>query len=123
MEKPIIVVVEDDHFIREVFTDVLEGEGYLVQAYANGKEAMEGLKRESHPSLILLDWMMPIMSGGEFLQAKGQEQGEKKVPVVVVSAVASDLRRLPEVRAYVRKPVDLDQLLNTVRTICDENVA
>lgn len=115
-ENCLVVLVEDDDAIRSTFAEVLQSEGYDVLAFANGREALEGLDRR--PCLILLDWMMPEMNGEQFLQARASSSPAGESPVVVVSAVAHWIRKIPGVSALVNKPVDIDGLLQIVRCHC-----
>jgi CheY-like chemotaxis protein len=122
MNCPAIVIIEDDQDIRESIKDVLEAEGYAVAAFSNGKEAIEKLSACSDPCLILLDIMMPVMNGWEFLQAR-KALGDTivAIPVYIVSANATpeDVRR-SNVEGYIKKPVDLDILLRIVHGHCGE---
>jgi DNA-binding response OmpR family regulator len=114
LDQNLVVLVDDDDAIREAFTEVLESEGYDVRAYRDGREAIEGLGDDSGPCLILLDWMMPVMNGEQFLEARGTSLRE--TPVVVVSAISRLLARgVPGVAELVEKPIDIDVLLNVVR--------
>lgn len=118
-----IVVVEDDADIREALVDLLEAEGYSVNAFENGKKALEGLRHAAHPCLILLDLMMPEMNGLEFLRAR-QNQDSEIIPTYVVSAVANaDVLRARDVVGYLRKPVDLHRLLKVVENHCRQPAA
>ena len=67
MSSPRILIVEDDASIRELYKEVLEGEGFEVESCVNGKEALLSLAGQEDPCLILLDMMMPIMDGREFM--------------------------------------------------------
>ena len=119
MNGALIVVIEDDECIRSSIAEILEMEGYRVQAYANGLEAMRGLQHDGQPCLILLDWMMPIMGGEAFLKAR-EHMGDTyvQIPVIVLSAVADRARHAPGVRTCMSKPVDLDRLLSAVGEHC-----
>ena len=119
MNGPLIVVVEDDECIRNSIADVLTFEGYRVLTYANGKEARDGLKKTPDPCLILLDWMMPIMGGEEFLQERGQ-LGDTflQIPIIVLSAVSERAKGRPGVTICLGKPVDLNRLLEAVEQHC-----
>ncbi|MEW6056606.1 MAG: response regulator [Bdellovibrionota bacterium] len=115
-----IVVIEDDDAIRETVKEVLNSEGYSVVAFKNGKEAIEQLANCSKPCLILLDLMMPVMDGWEFLEArKNINDYIMAIPVVIVSAVVDKIKNSQGVKAYIKKPVDLDVLLSVVRNHCD----
>ena len=111
----LVVLVDDDDSIREAFTEVLESEGYDVRGYRDGREAIEALvDNKPGPCLILLDWMMPVMNGEEFLEARGSALRE--TPVVVVSAIARHLTcGVPGVAELVEKPIDIEVLINLVR--------
>lgn len=120
MRCPNVVIIEDDADIRDSIQFVLESEGYQVAAFANGKEAIEGLKDCYEPCLILLDIMMPVMDGWEFLKARNT-LGDTIVatPVYIVSAVASDDEALKAgAKGYIKKPVDIQLLLQVVDKIC-----
>jgi two-component system chemotaxis response regulator CheY len=113
------VVIEDDEAIRESMFDLLSMEGYTVLGFSNGQEAMNGLDALTNPCLILLDWMMPVMDGAEFLQARQSLQGPaKSAPVIVVSAVAGKIADAPTASGFLRKPLDLDVLLDIVAKHC-----
>src|SRR5689334_8429349 len=77
-----ILVVEDDQDIREALMSVLEDEGYTVLGAANGLDGLEVLARISRPCMILLDLMMPVMSGAEFLSQMRRDDILAPVPVV-----------------------------------------
>lgn len=111
-----ILVVEDDEDIRESIAEVLDIAGYRTLVAANGREALATLRTKPHPALILLDLTMPIMSGWEFRAAQLGDPLLARIPVVLLSAVASPERRVIELRAnaFLRKPVSLERLLAVV---------
>lgn len=110
------MVVEDDEDIRDSVRDILEGEGYLVCTAANGQEALAVLLRSARPCLILLDLMMPVMNGQQFLARLRLLPGLTDIPVVVVSAISS---AAPAAEDFIRKPFDADVLINAVKKYCD----
>lgn len=113
-----ILIVEDDVDIRDTLQEVLQSEGYNVHTTINGLEALNWLRsNEQLPCIVLLDLMMPVMNGWQFLDAARADPVLSKVPVVVVSAVA-DLRSVPTGVHYVRKPINFENLLGVVRTYC-----
>ena len=110
-----VLLVEDDPDIRETVRDLLVDEGFTVQTAINGKHGIEVLEKIGQPCLILLDMMMPVLDGAGFLAAlRGRPFGN--IPVVVVSAVAS--RSEPGTVGFIRKPLDLDVLLEVVHQYC-----
>jgi CheY-like chemotaxis protein len=102
-------VVDDDQAIREVIAEVLRDEGYEVVCAENGIQALDALRRDHRPNLVLLDLMMPVMSGWEVLEELQADDQLSRIPVVVVSAMHA-----PGVREHLAKPIDLDRLLATV---------
>ena len=82
-----ILVVDDDHEIRESIADVLADDGYRVAQAENGRFALDHLlSGDAPPDLILLDLMMPVMSGGEFVLEVAKHPKLRTVPIVVISA-------------------------------------
>jgi CheY-like chemotaxis protein len=99
-------------------TAVLEEEGYDVRSAVNGAEALIEVRRW-HPDLMLLDLMMPVMTGWDVLEAIGKIQRLETLSVVVFSA-ADDTRSTRRItRPLLRKPIDLDLLLEMVERLCD----
>lgn len=117
-----ILVIEDDPDIAESLSDVLESEGYLVVTAANGVEGLQCLRDIGEPCLILLDLMMPVMSGGEFLAVLRRHEKFASVPVVVVSAWPKEAMQVrAQSQGFVKKPVALDSLLDTATRFCSVN--
>jgi CheY-like chemotaxis protein len=115
-----ILVVEDDQDIREGLVDALTTEGYTVFSASNGKEGVELLKTVEQPCLVLLDLMMPVMNGFEFLQVKRGDVTIAPTPVIVVSAVV-DEAKATGANGFLKKPIDLDILMAVVRQYCGES--
>jgi CheY-like chemotaxis protein len=113
-----ILVVEDSDDIRELVCTTLRRAGYTVQEAENGATALALIEEMPEPPcLVLLDLMMPVMSGAQLL-TKLQESGRlATLPVIVTSAVA-DRQQPAGARAYVRKPVSDTLLLQLVREFC-----
>lgn len=116
-ERCSILIVEDDPSIREALKLFLELEGYRVLEAANGQAALEVLSSMPPPRLVLLDLMMPIMDGYEFLGARARNSAFSAIPVVVVSAFVERVAELP-IQGYVAKPIDFDHLLALVSRFC-----
>ena len=112
-----VVVVEDDPDIRESIREMLEFEGYPVVAFENGKEALERLHESPNPGLIILDLMMPVMNGVQFLRARQSDESLAEIPCFVVSAVGGAKELLREgAQGFLQKPVDAGAILDVVRT-------
>jgi CheY-like chemotaxis protein len=118
-----ILVVDDDNIIRETVAEALELDGFDVETARNGAEALD-LVRERPPSGIVLDLMMPIMTGWQFLERCRAKQLCEGVPVVVMSAYSN----LPAeagklgVKGCIAKPFDLDVLLGAIGRAVDSSL-
>jgi CheY-like chemotaxis protein len=112
-----ILVIEDNKEIQDSLKMALEVEGYNVFIADNGKEALDKLEKIPTPCMILLDLMMPVMNGWEFVDAISKDLMLSTIPVVVVSAFG-DKKGTPKTDGYIQKPIDLDALLNTVSKHC-----
>lgn len=112
-----ILVVEDNKEIQDSLKQALEVEWYKVYTADNGKEGMNQLSMMPTPCLILLDLMMPIMNGWEFVDEINKNLMFSSIPIVVVSAFA-EKSGSPKIHGYIQKPIDLDALLNSVSKHC-----
>jgi CheY-like chemotaxis protein len=114
-----ILVVEDDAAIREVLTEILELDGYLVDAASNGDEGIKALEQNPLPDLILLDLMMPVKDGFAFRNEQVANPQWATIPVIVLSANANLEARLDQMGSgklpFLKKPVDLDTILYSIR--------
>jgi CheY-like chemotaxis protein len=109
-----ILVVEDDPGIRESLVECLETEGFEVQPAANGAEGLARL-RTRRPNLVVLDLVMPVMNGAEFLDAVARDAALRDVPVLLMTAaMPSPGESLPRATAYLSKPFELGELLDAV---------
>jgi CheY-like chemotaxis protein len=110
-----VLLVEDDRDIREAVSAVLEAEGYTVLLAGNGEEALAILER-GQPCVVLLDLMMPVMNGWDFMEEVRKSRRLDDLPVVVVSAYSE--RKAEGVRRVLKKPLDVNQLLAAVADYC-----
>lgn len=124
METPkTLLVVEDESDIREIFKLILEADGYRVETAANGQEALNCLKILPPPNLILLDLMMPVMNGWEFLQMRESMPQLKEIPIVVISAFLDKLQPggvLDGAAGFLRKPFDINAVLEMIKKCCTQ---
>src|SRR5690606_24763924 len=109
----LVLIVEDEYGNAEILQLLLEAEGYRVAVTSNGKQALDMLRDGEKPALILSDFMMPIMNGGEFGQAVRQDEKLDQVPFVFMSATSEDVvqRVFKDYDAFLVKPVQIDPLL------------
>lgn len=119
-ERACILIVDDDHDFREVLEELLQDEGYRTSAAANGQEALDHLRQGELPCIILLDLMMPGLSGWEFREQQRQDARLAGIPVAVITGVRNTLDRVAalDAVAYFQKPIDLPVLLATVSRHC-----
>jgi CheY-like chemotaxis protein len=115
-QKPTILIVEDEPEIRNVMQESLESIGLNILTAANGQEALVKLGNNAEVSLILLDLMMPVMNGWQFLSAIEKNSLFNKIPILVVT-VFSDQAKDLKVRGVLKKPFDLNDLLRQVTDI------
>lgn len=114
MSKKKIIVIEDDPNIREVLKLALDFEGYEVVTAQNGKEGLETLDKHPNIGLILLDLMMPIMNGWEFVDELKNKKKFDNVPIIVVSAYSERAKSI-DCTDFVLKPLELQTLLESVK--------
>ncbi|MEZ5770874.1 two-component system phosphate regulon response regulator PhoB [Defluviimonas denitrificans] len=119
MQTPSVLVVEDEPAQREILAYNLEAEGFRVQQADNGEEALLIVAEET-PDLIVLDWMLPNVSGIEVCRRLKSRAETKAVPIIMLSARSeeTDLVRGLETGAddYMVKPYSVAELMARVRT-------
>lgn len=98
--------------------ELLEEEQYRVIAVANGAEALETLRGDTLPNVILLDVSMPVMDGFDFLRFRNDDPQLAAVPVVLVTNAKPHERPTIGVSDVVRKPIDIDEILFAIKRYC-----
>jgi len=112
-----VLVVDDDPSIRRMIMAALRREGYGFSEAANGKEALEAMRRD-RPDVVILDLMMPIVSGWDVLRERASDPELLAIPVIVVSANrSSELASAMDkgICAFLPKPFDIVALSSLVR--------
>jgi len=110
-----VLVVDDEYEIAEVVGTVLSSRGYEVALALNGKLALAALA-DQRPDLILLDVMMPVMTGIEVLRTVKATEEHRAIPVVMMSAVGDGVLSSEDeslTAGYLRKPFTFDELMAT----------
>ena len=118
MDRNIVLVVDDDPNIRKMIVAALKRDGYSFLEAPNGREALD-LMRAEHPDVVVLDLMMPVLSGWDVLRERADDEELMQIPVIIVSA-----NRDPEVAtavsqgicAFLPKPFDIGALSALVRS-------
>jgi DNA-binding response OmpR family regulator len=112
-----ILVVDDERTLRETLADSLEAEGFSVFQAADGREAIEQFRRH-HPDLILLDLMLPELSGTEVCRIVRAESG---VPILMLTAKSAEVDKVVGLELgaddYVTKPFSFRELLARIRAL------
>ena len=111
-----VLVVEDDHDVRVAVRNTLEDEGYRVLSVTDGRHALELIEHSAPPDLILLDLMLPVMDGWEFVERVRADARWSAIPIVAMSAYD---RQPPEgIVAFLKKPVRLEALTHLAERFC-----
>ncbi|WP_373356934.1 phosphate regulon transcriptional regulator PhoB [Pseudoroseicyclus sp. CXY001] len=118
-QPPLVLVVEDEPAQREVLSYNLEAEGFRTFSAADGEEALT-LVSEELPDVIVLDWMLPSVSGIEICRRLKARAETRNVPIIMLSARSEEVDRVRGLETgaddYVVKPYSLSELLARVRT-------
>ncbi len=118
-----ILVADDNKDIRDTLVEALLDEGYQVIGARDGKDALEKLESMPAPTLILLDLMMPVMSGWEFLDAQKKNVKFASHQVVTISAVnpTKTLEKSEplDVASSLQKPISFGSLWEKVQEYCE----
>lgn len=117
-EQPSVLLVEDEPAQREVLAYNLEAEGFRVMQAADGEEAME-IVADTPPDVIVLDWMMPNVSGIEVCRRLKGRAETRSIPVIMLSARSEEIDRIRGLETgaddYVVKPYSVAELMARVR--------
>ena len=112
MGRPKILIVEDNADVRRLYAIGLNQRGFEVKLAANGAEAVERITSGERPDVILLDWLMPLMDGGEVLSRLSDEV-DAALQVIVISGQPSPPPESLDKRivCWLTKPVSIDDLV------------
>lgn len=111
-----ILIVDDEFGLAEMSAELLSYLGYSVSTAINGRIALDSI-RQAAPDLILLDVMMPIMSGIEVLHALQADERHRDIPVILMSAAGAEVvpdELRPLIAGFLQKPFTFDELKNAV---------
>src|SRR5215216_6778586 len=116
---PLVLLVEDDAAVRSTLAAILHDEGCDIIIAPNGFDALVALEQHE-PDIIVLDWMMPVLDGQNFLQALRSEY-RRSTPVLVISAGRVNEQTALQAGAdgYLRKPFDIDELMRILHELVD----
>lgn len=118
-DQPHVLVVEDEPAQREILVYNLEAEGFAVSRSDNGEDALI-LIQEDMPDVIVLDWMMPRLSGIEVCRRLKSRAETRNIPIIMLSAKSEDIDRVRGLETgaddYVIKPYSVIELMARVRS-------
>jgi two-component system phosphate regulon response regulator PhoB len=119
-QKISVLVVEDDAAIATMLRYNLEKEGFAVNATASGQEALDDIKSRA-PDLILLDWMLPDLSGVELCRRLRADDTTRGVPIIMLTARGEESDRVQGLDAgaddYIIKPFSPKELIARIRAV------
>jgi CheY-like chemotaxis protein len=116
-----LLVVDDDDDIREALSSIIREAGYSVDEAAHGRAALDYLRSSPNlPCIVLLDLMMPVMNGWDFIGEISRDPNLRSIPVVLVTADARGASTDPRTRdlPVILKPLDLGNLMSMVQQYC-----
>ena len=116
-----ILIVEDEVAVREVLVEALTDEGFRTVAARDGADAVDRLQEGVRPCLIVLDLMMPRMSGWEFAAWLTEQEGDlASIPFIVVTAhgAGHETEAVGRAAAFLPKPIRLAELIDVVGRHC-----
>jgi CheY-like chemotaxis protein len=114
-DEKLVLLVDDDSFVRQSMSELLEARGCSVLQAENGQEALDVLKKAPRfPCLVVLDLAMPVMDGRRFLKLRAQDPILRDIPVLVVSGNMQSGEPLEGIDAYLCKPVNVECLIDII---------
>lgn len=113
-----ILLVDDEYDIQEIVAEILEDAGYRVLVAKNGREALERLEKDK-VDLIILDIMMPIMSGPEVVKELRRRYGEDSLPPILMISAGTEGRAVARELGcdFLVKPFDVNEILDEARRL------
>ena len=123
-----VVIVEDDTFLVRAYEVMLSSQGFNVTVVSNGQEVLEKLKTGEKPAVVLLDLMLPKLSGFEVLEQMQQDPKMREIPVIVLSNLGQpdDIDRAKALGAkdyFVKADTPLEKVVQVIRKYTDNPVA
>jgi CheY-like chemotaxis protein len=117
MSRPRVLIVEDDSDMRRLYALALNQRGFEVKLAANGAEAVERILGGERPDVILLDWLLPLMDGGEVLTRLAEDGGSASIPIIVISGQPCPPEDTldPRIQCWMTKPVSIDDLVSEIQ--------
>lgn len=126
MQLKSVLIIDDDEDIRDTISQALELEGYTVHSAIHGQDGLKVLESlaaaADYPGMIILDLMMPVMDGSQFLEFvhANKKDSFAKIPIILASAKGNheDHQQAKLASEILKKPLDLDELYAVVKKYC-----
>lgn len=115
---PHVLIVDDDAELRRLYSTHLRESGMVVTQAPTGRRGLEAA-RAFHPDVVVTDYSMPGMDGGELSRRLRQDDRTSDIPIIAVSGDASRIRSAADV--VLPKPCDPDRLLHVIEDVLDRN--
>jgi CheY-like chemotaxis protein len=112
-----VLIIEDDAWMSELLEMFLKSRGFEVQIAQNGFEALEHLSFGTRPKALILDLVMPVMDGVQFLKIKNANPLWETIPTVVASA-SEEIQCQSQAERFLKKPLDLELLCRALENYC-----
>ena len=111
-----ILIVEDNADVRRLYAIGLNQRGFEVKLAANGAEAVDRIQSGEKPDVILLDWLMPLMDGGEVMSKLAADSATAQIPVIVISGQSAPDALDRRIQCWLVKPVSIDDLVHHIQS-------
>jgi len=121
----IIIIIDDSLICLKSIGNVVRKLGYEVASFSNALDALVELKNNPDTDLVITDYMMPEMSGREFIEEIKKDGDLKHVPIILCSGITNtdEVRDLLSSKVqFILKPVNVEKLKTTIETFIDNNV-
>src|ERR1700733_2273639 len=120
LPRPLVLVVEDEAAVATMLRYNLEKQGYRVSEASDGQEALTRIQ-EQQPDIVLLDWMLPLMSGIEVCRQIRRKPATRDLPVIMVTARTEDQEAVRGLNTgaddFITKPFNIEALLARMRAL------
>lgn len=123
--QKLVLVVDDEEMNLIVLSKILQRAGYEVATATNGQEAIDRSRRTPQPKIILMDLMMPLMSGWDATQEIKKDQSLAKIPVVAVTALSNEREATLAFGfdGFCPKPIDFNELIKMIEGFIGQDAA
>jgi CheY-like chemotaxis protein len=119
-----ILIVDDEFGVIEVLEFILRDAGFTVVSAMNGQEALVRLE-EARPDLAIVDFMMPILDGGEVIKAIRSDRRIRDIPIILASALPEKTirKRCDAYSTFLRKPYKTEELMEEISRLLDQTAS